>query len=402
MQIDLRPIAQIHPFPKNPRAHSKEQITRIAKSIKEFGFNQPIVIDEESTVLVGHGRLEAAKSLKLKEIPVVQLMGLTEEQKRAYRILDNKLQNDSTWDFDTLQEELSLLESNGFELEPWGLDDLKSLFPEEEPEIEEDDFDPSELDDQETFIKTGDLIELGKHRVMCGDSTSIKDLDYLMGGKLAQLVYTDPPYGVDYDGGTTVREKLANDNSTDIFKNVLPNILRATEEKAALYIWHADRYVSEVVDALASEQYVVRSTIIWNKSMAQFGALSAQYKSKHEPCLYCHKKGAAPYWYGPTNEVTVWDIDRASKNEFHPTQKPIELAGRAIKNSSQKKDLVLDLFLGSGSTLIAADQLNRICYGMEISPKYCQVIIERYKKHCEKSNKPFVCKINGEPFSGTS
>jgi len=390
----------INAYEFNNRTHSEEQISRIASSIKEFGFNQPIVIDENNIVLVGHGRLYAAKSLNLDKVPSYKITGLTEVQKKAYRILDNKLQNDSTWQFNNLDLELGFLEDNGLDLEEWGLDSLRDLLDSNtNTEIVEDDG-GGELPD-ETYLKLGDLIELGKHRVLCGDSTSAEDVARLMNGTVARLVYTDPPYGVDYDGGTTKREKLANDHSTVIFHDVMPRIAEAVDVKAPLYLWHADQYVTEVMQALKKEGYSVRSTILWNKNVAQFGALSAQYKRKHELCLYCFKKGQSPYWYGPTNETTVWDVDRASKNEFHPTQKPIELAARALKNSSQKNDLVLDVFLGSGSTLLAADQLNRTCYGMELEPKYCQVILERYQKHCIATNKEFICKINGEVFNGT-
>ena len=396
MNIESVPTAEIIPYQQNNRKHSEQQVERISKSIKDFGFNQPLVLDQDKTVLVGHGRLLAAQRLGIEALPCLVVKGLSEAKKRAYRILDNKLQNDSEWDFEALGLELGFLEEQGFDLEGWGLDDLRELFPDEEdPETYEDE--AGELPD-ESYLKLGDLIELGEHRLLCGDSTSSEDIDVLMKGKLAKLVYTDPPYGVDYDGGTTKREKLVNDDSTDIFEAVAPSIAIASEEKAPIYIWHADRYVSEVTRALANEGYEVRATIIWNKSLAQFGALSAQYKTKHEPCLYAFKKGNAPYWYGPTNEVTVWDVDRASKNEFHPTQKPIELAARALRNSSKKGDVVLDVFLGSGSTLIAADQLNRVCYGMEIDPKYCQVILERYQKHCSKVGKPFICRINGKEF----
>jgi len=202
-----------------------------------------------------------------------------------------------------------------------------------------------------------------------------------MNGQKADMVFTDPPYGVDYQGGAlTKRTKLDNDQkNTNIYQEVIPNLYLFTIDKAPMYIWHAAGY-ADMASHLWDNDIQIRSQIIWNKNMAQFGALSAQYKQKHEPCFYCYKKGQSPYWYGPTNEVTVWDVKRESKNEYHPTQKPIELPERAIKNSSKENNIVLDVFGGSGSTMVAAQQLNRKARIMELDPKYCQVIVDRMKK----------------------
>lgn len=399
MQIKNVPIKEIIPYERNNRVHSDQQIDRIAKSITDFGFNQPLVLDETNTVLVGHGRLLAAKKLGIKEAPVYRAIGLTKAQKKAYRILDNKLQNDSTWDFDSLGIELSDLKELGFDLEAFGLDELHKLFPVDEAEVKEDDFDPDSVDTTECYIKRGDLIEIGAHRVMCGDSTSDDDIKELMKGQKAQAIITDPPYGVDYDGGTTTREKLAGDNNTALYPPTCRAAFLNSDDKSPLYLFHAGIKGYSAAAAAAAAGYEIRCELIWNKNQAQFGALSAQYKQKHEPFYYCYKKGKTARWYGPTNEVTVWDCNRSSKNEFHPTQKPVELIGRAIKNSTAKNDIILDLFLGSGTTLIAADQLGRICYGMEIEPKYCQVIIERYTKYCEGKNRKAVVKINGKPYA---
>jgi site-specific DNA-methyltransferase (adenine-specific) len=244
----------------------------------------------------------------------------------------------------------------------------------------EDDFE-ADADAIETDIVIGDLFEIGEHRLLCGDSTDSDSVAKLMDGKKADMVFTDPPYGVDYQGGAlTKRDKLDNDQkNTNIYQEVLPNIILFTNDKSPMYIWHAAGY-ADMASHLWDNGIEIRSQIIWNKNMAQFGALSAQYKQKHEPCFYCFKKGSSPYWYGPTNEVTVWDVSRESKNEFHPTQKPIELPSRALNNSSKIEDIILDLFLGSGSTMVASHQLNRKCYGMELDPKYCQVIIDRMLK----------------------
>jgi DNA modification methylase len=230
----------------------------------------------------------------------------------------------------------------------------------------------------------GDVWLLGPHRLMCGDSTSPTDVEKLMAGAKADMVFTDPPYGVNYDGGHAEkgkrREKIFNDGNADIYEQCLPLASSNSKDNAALYLWFSDSKSSAVIAAVIAAGYEIRNTLIWNKNLAQFGAIGAQYKSKHEPCLYAFKKGKSPFWNGPTNEVSVWDIARQSKNEFHPTQKPTELGVRAMNNSCPAKGLVLDLFGGSGSTLIAAHQTNRVAYLMELDPKYVDVICARFQK----------------------
>jgi site-specific DNA-methyltransferase (adenine-specific) len=321
-------------------------------------------------ILGGNMRLKAIQEIGLKEVPIIKAENLTEQQQREFLIKDNV--GFGEWDWDALANDW-----NPAELNEWGLDvpnmDLTEL------EAEDDNFE--EPENIETDIVLGDLFEIGEHRLLCGDSTDSDSVAKLMDGEKADMVFTDPPYGVDYEGGAmTKRTKLDNDQkNTNIYQEVLPNIILFTNDKAPMYIWHAAGY-ADMASHLWDNNIEIRSQIVWNKNMAQFGALSAQYKQKHEPCFYCFKKGNAPFWYGPTNEVTVWDVSRESKNEFHPTQKPIELPSRALNNSSKKGDCILDLFLGSGSTMVASHQLKRKCYGMELDPKYCQVIIDRMKK----------------------
>jgi len=235
---------------------------------------------------------------------------------------------------------------------------------------------------EEPKTRLGDIYQLGNHRLMCGDSTSIDAVDMLMSGQKADMVFTDPPYGVDYDGGHATdkrRTKLENDDKTLMYVGALPIAYMASKDGAALYLWFADRFAKDVLIALEECNFQVRTWIIWNKNLAQFGAIGAQYKSKHEPCIYAFKKGKAPYWNGPNNEVTVWDMKRHSKNEFHPTQKPVELPVRALENSSKAGDIILDLFGGSGSTLIACEKQNRHARLMELDPKYCDVIVKRWE-----------------------
>lgn len=369
----VKTIMEIKPYPKNAKKHPKKQIEQIAKSIQEFGMNQPIVVDKDGFIIVGHGRYEAIKSLGLEIKPDwIKIVDLNNEQARAYRLADNKL-NESDWDMDLVIDELKGLSAPMLDLTGFNKD-LVIESGEKDDQIPETPKKPK--------TKTGDLYVLGNHRVLCGDSTKIEDVEKLMDGKKADMVFTDPPYGVDYDGGHAEkgkrRDKLENDDETDMYAGSLPLAYAYSVDSAPLYLWFADRFAKDVLNALEENDYQVRTWIIWNKNMAQFGAIGAQYKTKHEPIIYAFKKGKAPTWNGPTNEVTVWDVDRHSKNEFHPTQKPTALSERAILNHIGTEGIVLDLFLGSGATLIGANKTGRICYGMELDPKYVDVIVQRY------------------------
>jgi site-specific DNA-methyltransferase (adenine-specific) len=392
-------LKSLKPYKHNNRIHNDQQIQRIADSIKKFGFNQPIVIDEKNEILVGHGRLLAAEKLGLKDAPCIQLTNLSDNEKRAYRILDNKLQNDSTWDFESLQLEMQELKENDFDMRFCGLEELGKLFPEPEPEVSEDEFE-GELPD-EPFIKLGDLIELGRHRVLCGDSTSAEDVAELM-QEPADLMLTDPPYNVEYTGKTKDALTIENDSMSDedfraFLRSAFAPAFDNMKAGAAFYIWHADLEGYNFRGAVFDCDQKVRQCLIWVKQTMVMGR--QDYQWKHEPCLYGWKDGAAHSWCSDRKQTTVLEFDRPSRSAEHPTMKPIPLFGYQIKNSTKANQIVYDPFLGSGTTLIACEQLNRTCYGMEISPKYCQVILERYKSYCEKNNKPFECKINGENYS---
>jgi DNA modification methylase len=399
MKILTKSVNSLVPYALNNRKHSEKQTDRIASSIAEFGFNQPIVVDNNDVVIVGHGRLEAAKKLGLKEVPVVEVGELTDAQIKAYRILDNKLQNDSEWDIDNLQLEFGVLTDLDFDLSFGGLDELSSLFDKEEPEVAEDDFEPEEID--EPFIKQGDLIELGRHRVLCGDSTNGGDVAYLMDGAVADLWLTDPPYNVAYTGKTADALTIDNDSMSDgEFRDFLGKCFDLAFESlkagAGYYIWHADLEGYNFRGAVFDCGEEVRQCLIWLKNTMVMGR--QDYQWRHEPCLYGWKSGASHHWYSDRKQTTILEFDRPSRSAEHPTMKPIKLFSYQIVNSSKSGDIVLDTFLGSGTTLVAAEQLGRTCYGMELSPKYCQVILERYKKYCEDNNKAFECKINGEEY----
>lgn len=400
MKIEQFRIENIIPFEKNNRKHSDLQIDRIAKSITEFGFNQPIVIDDDNIVLVGHGRLQAAKKLGLETVPVLQVTGLKSDQKKAYRILDNKLQNDSEWDFANLESELATLEELDFNLEEWGLDDLRKLFPQDEEAIFIED--SGEVrSPKEIYVKSGDLIELGNHRLLCGDCTNIEDVQKFLSGKIIDLVITDPPYGVSYQGKTKDALEIQNDNLSEselleMWNNCLNNLIAFLKEGGVIYATVPPGPLRHIFSNPLRERGILRQELIWLKNSLVLG--HSDYHFKHEPILYGWKPGASHYFINDRSKTDVLEHDRPQRSSEHPTMKPISLFCELVKNSSKVTELVFDPFLGSGTTLIACDQLNRICYGIEIDPGYCQVVLERYKKYCQENSKEFICKINGDNF----
>ncbi len=366
-------INTIVPYKKNAKLHPLKQIKQVAKSIKEFGFNQPIVVDKNNVVIVGHGRLEAAKLLELKEVPVLQV-DLTEEKAKAYRLADNKL-NESSWDMDLAIEQLKELSIPMFELTGFDKDLLLEIDGKDDlvPELP-----------REHVAQVGDIWQLGNHRIMCGDSVKKEDIEKLMDGKKADMVFTDPPYGINYEGGSKKREKMEND-TVDVkpfYTNVFTNMLAVCKKGASAYIWHASIETHIAIQAFIDSGWDYKQDIIWNKNNSTFGRRDFHWK--HEPCIYGWVKGSTHNWYGDRKQVTVWDIDRPLRSDEHSTIKPVKLGTKAITLSSKQDDIVLDLFLGSGSTLIAAEKTGRICYGMEIDPCYVDVIIKRWELYTNK------------------
>ena len=373
MEIIKLNINEVIPYPDNPRKNDNA-VDAVAESIKQCGYCSPIVIDEDNVILAGHTRLKALKKLKWKEVECVRKTGLTEEQKKKYRILDNKTNELAEWDFDLLEEEIADLDFDGFD---FGFD--MSAF-EEPQEIVEDE--PPEVDeDSEPITQLGDIWQLGEHRLMCGDSTDKATVELLMDGKKADMVFTDPPYGVSYTGGLQFKNGTVEKNNREMIKNddvdIYEDVFRILSQfsNGACYVWFADTKAATLYNA--AEKYgEIHALIIWVKN-GGYGALNANYKQKHEPCLYWKPKNAKLNFCGATTETTVWEVNKDGVNEYHPTQKPIALPAKAISNHDA--ETVLDLFGGSGSTLIACEQLNRTCYMMELDPKYCDVIIKRWE-----------------------
>ncbi len=402
-KVEVLPIDAIKLDEKNAREHPDENKASIRRSLDRFGAGRSGVIDGNNVVRAGNGTVEQAREAGFKEVLVVepapgQLVMVrkpewTDAQAVGYGIMDNRSTDQSHFNPKILIEQVEVAIEE-LDLGDLGFTDIQLQDIRTEAGLPDPDGEGGGGGDPGSEVQKlppavshiGDLITLGQHRILCGDTRKESDLKTLMGDDIAHLVYTDPPYGVDYDGGTVKREKLAGDGSTDLYSPACAAAAQWSDKRAALYLWHAGvkGIAAAAAAAAGAAGYEIRCEIVWNKNQAQFGALSAQYKQKHEPAYYCFKKGNSPRWFGPKNEVTVWDCDRASKNQYHPTQKPVALAERAIRNSSEPGQLVLDLFLGSGATLIAADKMERVCYGCELEPAYVDVAVRRYVQHCRE------------------
>jgi site-specific DNA-methyltransferase (adenine-specific) len=375
--IQSRNISEIKANPKNPRIIRDEKFAKLVQSIKDFPQmlqKRPLVCftdtDGKFVVLGGNMRLKAAKEAGMQTLPIILADDWTEEQKAEFLIKDNV--GFGEWDWEQLANEWDVQQ-----LEDWGLD--VPDFQGEELEAQEDDYEIPDV--VHTDIVLGDLFEIGEHRLLCGDSTDSDAVARLMDGELADMCHTDPPYNIDYEGGSKKREKIANDKLDDFPKflyDVYTTISTALKKGGAIYVWHASSETHNFIQQFLNAGFLFKSYIVWNKNNSTFGR--SDYHWKHEPCIYGWLEGASHKWCGDRKQTTVWDIDRPSRSEEHPTMKPIALCSKPLENSSVIGDIVLDVFLGSGSTMVASHQLKRKCYGMELDPKYCQVIIDRMRK----------------------
>ena len=380
-------ISNLKANPKNPRIIKDDKFKKLVKSLQDFPEmmeKRPMVcvtdVDGKLFPLGGNMRLKALQELKHKEIPDEWVMladEWTEDKRQEFVIKDNV--GFGEWDWDELNADWDIQQ-----LEEWGLD-MPEGCEEEELEAVEDDY---EIPDTiETDIVLGDLFEIGEHRLLCGDSTDSDSVAKLMNGEKADMVFTDPPYGVSYEGGHNKKKRkgiendtLQNENLTDLFYDSLLNAEVFTKDYAAFYIWYSNSKAVETFKSFDKLNLEIRNVLIWYKIKSGFAAFMAQYIQNYEPVIYAFKKGKVPQWFGSSTEKTVWELKKDNINEYHPTQKPVELPEKALINSSKQSDIILDLFLGSGSTMVAAHQLKRKCYGMELDPKYCQVIVDRMKK----------------------
>ncbi|WP_077852854.1 site-specific DNA-methyltransferase [Clostridium felsineum] len=372
-------ISKLVPYANNSRTHSKDQIKKLQSSLREFGFVNPILIDRKYNIIAGHGRVLAAKEDGLETVPCVFVDHLTEAQKKAYIIADNRLAEDAGWDKDLLSIELESLKELEFDIDLLGFDaaELNTLLNSAE-DVKEDDFDVEEELKNPPLSKQGDLWILGRHRLICGDSTKSETYVKLMEGKKANLIVTDPPYNVKYEG---TAGKIQNDNlSSDAFFNFLfdsfSNMEKVLAADGSIYVFHADTEGLNFRKAFADSGFYLSGTCIWKKQSLVLGR--SPYQWQHEPILFGWKKTGKHQWYSDRKQTTIWEFNRPSKNADHPTMKPVALIAYPIGNSSLTNSIVLDPFGGSGSTLIACEQTDRICYTVELDEKFCDVIVKRY------------------------
>ena len=383
LKVVYRNVSELIPYARNARTHSDEQVARIAASIKEFGWTNPILIDCESGIIAGHGRVLAARKLGLEKVPTIELSGMTDAQKRAYILADNKLALDAGWDEELLRLEFEELRGGVIDLELTGfsLDEINDILGQddlstnvEEQELPEPPIDP--------VTKVGDVWILGDNRLLCGDSTSPEDVSRLMGGDLADLWLTDPPYNVAYQGKTKDALTIQNDEMDDeSFRRFLVSAYSAADsvlkEGGAFYIWHADSEGFNFRGACRDVGWKVRECLVWVKNAFVMGR--QDYQWKHEPCLYGWKEGASHNWYSDRCQTTVLEFARPNRNGEHPTMKPVELFRYLIANSTRKGQVVLDSFGGSGTTLIACENIGRKACLLELDPVYCDVIVKRWQ-----------------------
>ena len=371
LKIEYLPIKALKPYEKNTRKHQKKDVDNIAKSIEKFGMNDPIGIWKDNIIVEGHGRLLACKQLGMTEVPCVRLDHLTDEQRREYAIAHNATAELSEWDLDILPDELAELNLSDFDFD-FGIDgkEENEIVEDEAPEVDEE---------NEPITKPGDIWLLGRHRLMCGDSTDKATVEMLMDGKKANLVVTDPPYNVNYEGtaGKIKNDNMDNDSFYRFLFDSFTNMEYAMADDASIYVFHSDTEGLNFRKAFADAGFYLSGCCIWKKPSLVLGR--SPYQWQHEPCLFGWKKSGKHQWYAGRKETTIWEFDKPKKNSDHPTMKPIALISYPIKNSSMSNCIVLDPFGGSGSTLIACEQLDRICYTMELDPKYCDVIIKRWE-----------------------
>lgn len=380
-------ITKLVPYARNSRTHSDAQVAQIAASIREFGFTNPVLIDAQGGIIAGHGRVLAARKLKLEQVPCIMLDHLTDTQRRAYVIADNKLALNSGWDSELLAVELDELKLEGFDLELTGftLDEIDALTPEQIPEGLTDEDAVPEVP-AEPVSKLGDVWLLGKHRVMCGDSTSINAFGVLMGSQPADMVFTDPPYGMSYEGGRGKKnfgmikgDDAQGDNLIALVQEALATAKAHSKEGSAFYVCFPWRTYAEFEGALTACGVEVSACIVWDKKSIGLG--HQHYRPQHEFIFY--SKGGN--FHGNRSESDVWYMGRGNTGAYvHPTQKPVELVERAVGNSSKAGDVVVDCFGGSGSTLIACEKTGRHARLMELDPKYCDVIVRRWQEFTGK------------------
>lgn len=396
-ELNLVSIDKLIPYVNNARTHSPEQINKLRASLREFGFINPVIIDKAFNIIAGHGRVLAARAEGIQEIPCVLVDYLTEAQKKAYILADNRMAMDAGWDEELLKVELESLEGEAFDLSLTGFDEkeLADLFK-EDSEIQDDDYDLTAALEKASFVEKGDRWIVGRHVLYCGDATNEEDVNKLMEDKKANLILTDPPYGVSFCSSAGLKiqnDSLKNEDFYNFLLKAFKNMVTHVEAGASAYIFHADTEGLNFRTAFVDAGFHLAGCCIWKKDSLVLGR--SDYQWQHEPVLYGFLKNGKHNWYSDRKQTTIWEFAKPKRSENHPTSKPLDLLSYPIKNSSQENAIVIDTFGGSGSTLMACELTNRICYTMELDEKYASVILRRY---VENGGNPegVYCIQNGE------
>ena len=400
-EMKMVETSKLIPYVNNARTHSQEQVNKLRGSLREFGFINPVIIDSDFNVIAGHGRLMAAKEEGIEEVPCVLVDYLTEAQKKAYILADNRYAQDAGWDEELLRLEIESLEGMDFDVSLTGFDDqeIADLFADgESTGAEDDDFDLSDALEKAAFVERGDVWQVGRHRLMCGDATSPEDVATLMDGKKANLIITDPPYNVAFessDGLSIKNDKMENDKFYEFLLAAFKNMAEHLEKGGSAYVFHADTEGLNFRKAFIDAGFHLSGCCIWVKNSLVLGR--SDYQWQHEPVLYGFLQNGKHYWSknAGRSQTTIWNFDKPKKNKNHPTSKPLDLLAYPIGNSSQENAIVIDTFGGSGSTLMTCEQTNRICYTMELDEKYASVILRRYVEDTDDAENVYVIR-NGE------
>ena len=400
-KLEMVKVSELIPYVNNARTHSQEQVNKLRSSLREFGFVNPVIIDADKNVIAGHGRLMAAKEEGITEVPCVLVDYLTEAQKKAYILADNRYAQDAGWDEELLRLEIEALEGMDFDVSLTGFneDEISDLFAgADTSDTQDDDFDLSDALEKAAFVERGDVWQVGRHRLMCGDATSPEDVATLMDGKKANLIITDPPYNVAFessDGLSIKNDKMENDKFYEFLLAAFKNMAEHLEKGGSAYVFHADTEGLNFRKAFIDAGFHLSGCCIWVKNSLVLGR--SDYQWQHEPVLYGFLQNGKHYWSknAGRSQTTIWNFDKPKKNKNHPTSKPLDLLAYPIGNSSQENAIVIDTFGGSGSTLMTCEQTNRICHTMELDEKYASVILRRYVEDTDDAENVYVIR-NGE------
>ena len=393
-EMNLVDIDKLIPYVNNARTHSKEQINKLRASIREFGFINPVIIDRDYNVIAGHGRIMASKEEGIDKVPCVFVDYLTDTQKKAYILADNRMALDADWDEELLKVEIESLQGADFDLNLTGFDEaeLMDIFGDDnQSHAKDDDFDLTAALEKASFVEKGDVWTVGRHRLMCGDATSSEDVSTLMGNTKANLILTDPPYGVSFkssSGLTIQNDSMKNEEFYNFLLASFKCMAEHLENGGSAYVFHADTEGLNFRKAFIDAGFHLAGCCIWVKDSLVLGR--SDYQWQHEPVLYGFVQNGKHKWYSDRKQTTIWNFDKPKRNANHPTSKPLDLLSYPIGNSTQENGVVIDTFGGSGSTMMACEQMNRICYMMELDEKYASVILRRYVENTNNAEGVFV------------